>query len=270
MSLGIIPRDWIRDDGQFLLNGETIPSYGCYLQANGMTVEAATPTTSYRDVPGMHGSYDVSFTDILDRAFLPRRTVSMAIGAVGTEMDFVETQRLIGELNGAEITMRDLRQPGYWTGRATVDAWDITRNVNGCFVKGETTVSIDAQPYMIADPETVTLTAGVETTVEIKGNMPTAPVFSITPVNGSTGVVSLQCKDESRETYDRVLSLVPTTGTWGDITLTVNMATGEVYSTNTYSGVDMSTDFWNLGTGRQTILVTNANGSMDWEAHYTV
>lgn len=265
---GIIPKWLVRDDGRYTLNGKPLSEYGLFVSAAGMTVGEVQPAATYRSVPGMDGDHDVSFTNRDDSLYLPRRTVSLAIGCVGLESDFIRAQVELAALMGKIVQLRDNMQPGYWSGRLSIGEWETERNYNGCFVQASTTLSIEAQPYMLGETVSKTWSAAGSQTVNIPGNRQTWPVFTITPVSASANI-SLTCRDYGDSVNDRTLTLVKPFGGWGAVTITVDMEHGAVSTgSNPFYGFDMTTNFWPLSPGLQNIGLTNAKGSMEVSARW--
>lgn len=265
---GIVPKWLVRDDGRYTLDGKPLSKYGLFVSADGMTVGEVNPATTYRAVPGMDGDHDVSFTNRDGAAYLPRRTVNLAVGCIGLESDFIHAQVELAALMGKTVQLRDNMQPGYWMGRLSIDGWETERNRNGCFVQSSTTLSIEAQPYMVGETVSKTWSAAGNQTVNIPGNRQTWPVFTITPVSTSANI-SLTCRDSGDTVDDRKLTLVKPFGGWGALTITVDMEHGFVTTGSTpFYGIDMTTNFWPLSPGLQSIGLTNAKGSMEVSARW--
>ena len=265
---GIVPKCLVRDDGRYTLNGKSLNEYGLFVSAAGMTVGKVEPTDTYRSVPGMDGDHDVSFTNRDGSAYLPRRTVSLAIGCIGLESDFIHAQMDLAALMGKTVQLRDNMQPGYWEGRLSIGEWKTERNRNGCFVQASTTLSIEAHPYMVGETVSKTWDAAGIQTVNIRGNRQTWPVFTITPVSASANI-SLTCRDNGDTVNDRTLTLVKPFGGWGEVNITVDMEHGVVnVGNNPFYAIDMTTNFWPLSPGLQQIGLTNAKGRMEVDARW--
>ena len=266
--LGVIPRYIIPDTPRYLLNGLPLKDYGLFAKTEGLQVGSVDPATSYRSVPGMYGDYDVTFTNLIGAAFLPRRDVTLTVGTVGAEEDFRTTQLQLGALIGREVSIRDQFQPGEWVGRLNVDAWDVERNDFGCFIQASTVLTVTALPYMVGDEHTTQLPA---TKLYVKANVPVYPTLKVTPTNGSTSPLVLQSKKSDETTYSRVLKLNPNKS-WGDITLDVDMATGLVNEPDgtPYYNLDMSTDFWMLTPGLNDVNITGGVGTIAYKEAWTV
>lgn len=263
---GVVPRDLVPTGHRFYLDYQPIEDYGLYVHKDGLTVKAASLDTAYRSIPGRYGTYDVSLTDLRGNAFTGRREVTFKVGSVGLEDDFIRTQAKLGALNGHLTTIRDMRYPGYWSGRLQVGDWTITRNTEGVFVDATCELTMDADPYMYGDAEAVQLAKG-DTEFSVDGNRPVWPVIDLT-VDGTPSALTLTVTRKS-DSWTKTLRIVAggVNGVFADGShLIVDMGEGIVgLNGSPLYNIDVTSDFWPMPEGPVKVSVNDAAGVL----HYT-
>lgn len=267
-TLGAIRRELIPDKGRFKINNMPLSYYGVFPHKEGMTVKSAAPITTYRSVPGRDGTWDVSLTDMTSRVYEPRRTVSLTVGSVGYEPDFIRSQTILGGMNGHEVTMRDTLAVGYWRGRLIVGDWTIERNKDGRFTQAWCELKMDADPHMYGD--IISQPLAHRTDFHVRGNRLTWCELELTTDTTAPNLdISVTAGD-----WVRHLNLIATTTDkqWPVGTkLIVDMKNGIVgVNGNPFYNLDVTSDYWPLPSGPVTIETNAATGTLTYTPEWSI
>lgn len=262
---GIIPRHIIpTDHGRNLLDGIPLSEYGLIAGAAGISVGKLSPRTQSVDIPGMSGTIDVSLRDaVTGRAYLDTREITLNVVFLGEGVDYWRMRERLAPMVGGAASMRDMTQPGDWSGIITGMEWDEHRNSFGIFTHAVGKIVMRATPYMLGATHTETLTGGT-TPITVHGNVGAWPVIDLQAE--STGTITL-----ANTTTGLRLSL-PRQWTYGQ-RVHVDMQHGQItYNSDTplYS-LPIDSDWWQLQPGVNRIQVTGGHNVTityreQWEA----
>lgn len=243
------------------INGETLDAYGIVPTTGVLSIGAPDYETSYVSIPGRAGSVDLSLTDPFGGALPGRRKIGLAVVGVGTEVDGEEARLRLGAIAGREVTLRYRYQPGAWRGRLTLDDWD-SRMLGSLWVDTATTITLEAEPYMVGDVRSQALTTGANL-VRVGGNRPAWPVLTLTPVDGVRTVTVSDGHGHSVEVMaDRALATSDT--------ITVDMGTRAAHINGNLSRVDLASDYWPLLPTVDHVTCTNCAGRAEWHPLYNI
>ena len=161
------------DDGSVTIDGRYLGDMGWYLAAPP-TIGTASFRTSFISVTGTHGSKDSTLTDAGGLAFADRREVSLTLRTVGTYVDAVRSKLELGKYVGREVEVRWRILPGSFRGRLSASEPSETW-LRGVFSHYELTLTLDAQPLLFGDLETVS-----GTNFEVLGTVRSYPTLECT------------------------------------------------------------------------------------------
>lgn len=186
------------------IGGQQLSAYGVVLAKNGFRLGETEPMLTFSEVAGMYGSHDLTLDDVTGAAFALRRTVELDVIACDDGMPVDPTcipasKALIGALNGAGTAIGWQPFGGEFRGRMRVGKWEDRRDARGVLAASQCTLTLEAMPFVYLDAVTQTLASG-STTVQVGGNRPTRPVFTITPSSTSAWSVGIGDATIQRET----------------------------------------------------------------------
>lgn len=191
-------RSILLDRSRVTINGLPLSSYGAFLTSDGWKIGESKTTTTFTAVPGHAGSWDLSATDRQGRAYPSNRTVTFTVGTTGDMDEINETKHRLGYLHGMRVSVGGLDHAGEYRGRLALGAWDDMHTLGGRIVASTCEITLDADPYVYGPLETIPITAIDPTTILVKGNAPTPPVFTLQVSTVPYGFVAVSLSKSQR------------------------------------------------------------------------
>ena len=240
--------DLVAADGECVeLDGASLASMGCW--PTSIALGAATATLSVVDVPGRHGTVDLSLEDATGAAYMSNRTLTLGIA---TDASWDETLHAvksdIGALNGRSVTVWAEPLDGAMTGRCSVGEWADGRGVSTC------ELTFDVGPMVSGDAVAVQLSSG-ENVVAVTGNRPALAAFTLNATSGATHIIVADGEGHALE-YNPGAAIGTTA------TITIDCDAQEVALGSSAVAPTIESDYPVLLPGENVIMLTNCNGSL--------
>ena len=229
------------------LDGESLSALGCW--PTSIALGAATATLSTVEVPGRHGTVDLSLEDGTGGAYLSNRTLTLGIATDASwDETLNEVKPAIGDLMGRSVEVWASPLGGTMTGRCTVGEWEDGWGVSTCELE------FDVGPMVSGDAVTVSLASGANT-VTIAGNRPALGTLTLAVTRGAT---YLTVADGN----GNILEYNP--GVTISATIYVDCDAQEVRAGSSLVAVTLESDYPQFLPGEATITLTNCTGTLEY------
>lgn len=258
--MSVFKRVPVIEQTHILLDGRPLDWYGLDPTSGVLAVESPDMATSYRTVPGMAGSHDLTLTDPLGAAYPGRRKVKLGVVAVGDDDEAVEARLRLGALIGRQTTIRYRSMPGAWHGRLSIGDWD-ERALGPRYVDAATTITLDAYPHLLGGPVTVRLAAGGNR-IRVPGNRCAWPTFNLSVAVDSANQIGIT--DE----HGHELYVQPGAPMSQGTRVDVDMRAGTARVNGNLTPVTLASDFFPLLPGVN--VVTCTTGTVTFQPEWMI
>lgn len=244
-----------------LLDGRPLDWYGLDPTSGVLAVESPDMATSYRTVPGMAGSHDLTLTDPLGAAYPGRRKVKLGVVAVGDDDEAVEARLRLGSLIGRQTTIQYRSMPGAWHGRLSIGDWD-ERALGPSFVDAATTITLDAYPHLLGHNIIENVSDGLNS-IHVPGNRCAWPVFNLT-VNDDISTMSVN------DYRGHKLTVKPDTAMSEGSQVVIDMREGVARLNGVIVPVSLDSDYFPLVPGVPNIGLLNCSGTVTFQPEWMI
>lgn len=249
----------IVEHAHLLLNGHTLDWYGLDLAGDTIAVAAPETAVSYRTVPGMAGSHDLTLTDPVGSAYMGRRDVSFPV--VTLEDMSTEARLRLGGIIGTNVTLRYGDMPGHWKGRLAVSDWE-ERSVGASYRDAFATLTINAYPYLLGHNIIENVSDGLNS-IHVPGNRCAWPVFNLT-VNDDISTMSVN------DYRGHKLTVKPDTAMSEGSQVVIDMREGVARLNGVIVPVSLDSDYFPLVPGVPNIGLLNCSGTVTFQPEWMI
>jgi len=239
-----------------LIDGDRPERHMLALTQDGIAIGEATPTTSTETIPGRTGLLDVTLEDESGAAYAGMREITLSLYAAGGEDDIIAAKQWLGNLNGKNTTIQWRTLPGEYRGRLVIGAWNDTW-IGDRLSHSTVEATMTAMPYLYGHPVGKTLTEG-QLTINVKGNRPCWPAWSLTPKTGAKTVTI-------SDSHGHSLTVNAAQTLSGQIAIISSPSGREVRINGNLRTPTLESDYFPLLPGANTIRLAGCTGHVTYE-----